>query len=414
MHPATKQYVDAVAQGLQTKPSVRLATTVNLDATYNNGSFGVNATLTGNVNGALSVDGVNPLVNDRVLVRLQTNALQNGDYVVQQTGNASTPFILRRVENVDQSSEVPGSYFYVFDGLTLKATGWVMTVTNPVTFAIGTDPIFINQFSGQGSIIAGNGLTISGNTIDINTANPGRIVVNADNIDLATTGVVAGTYTRLTVDGFGRATSGSNPTTLAGYGISDGQPLNANLTSLSGVTTTGLIVRDATNNFVSKEIVVSGIGISITNGGGINAGNITLTSNATNLNTPSTVVARDASGNFSANTVTAALDGNATTATTLQTNRSFAITGAVTATAVNFNGSANVTFDTTMSTTGVAAGSYTRVVVGTDGRVTAGTNPSTVADMGLTDAVTIAQLNARVIELERLVHEAYAYIVGRT
>ncbi|WP_206682074.1 hypothetical protein, partial [Escherichia coli] len=138
---------------------------------------------------------------------------------------------------MDESSEVPGSYFYVYDGATLKGTGWVLTVDNPVTFTIGTDNIYVNQFSGQGSLIAGNGLTITGNTIDINTANPGRIVVNPDNIDLAPTGVTPGTYTKVTVDGFGRVLSATTPNTLAGYGITDAQPLNANLTSLSNVTT---------------------------------------------------------------------------------------------------------------------------------------------------------------------------------
>ncbi len=63
---------------------------------------------------------------------------------------------------------------------------------------------------------------------------------------------------------------------------------------------------------------------------------------ATNLNTASAIVARDASGNFSAGTITAALSGNASTATTLQTARTIAISGDVTGTATSFNGSANI------------------------------------------------------------------------
>jgi hypothetical protein len=213
MHPATKQYVDAVAQGLVTKPSVRFATTQPLNAVYNNGTFGVNSTLTGAVNGTLSVDGFVPVVGDRILVKDQTNKAHNGDYVVQQLGDASTPFIMKRIETIDESDEVPGSYFYVYDGATLKGTGWVFTVINPITFSIGTDDIAVNQFSGQGSLIAGNGLTINGNTIDINAANPTRIVVNADTIDLATTGVAPSTYTKVEVDGYGRVTTGTNPST---------------------------------------------------------------------------------------------------------------------------------------------------------------------------------------------------------
>lgn len=63
---------------------------------------------------------------------------------------------------------------------------------------------------------------------------------------------------------------------------------------------------------------------------------------ASSTNTASTIVARDSSGNFSAGTVTASLSGNATTATTLQTTRTIAISGGATGTATNFNGGANI------------------------------------------------------------------------
>ena len=62
-------------------------------------------------------------------------------------------------------------------------------------------------------------ITINGNTIDINTANPTRIVVNADTIDLATTGVAPGSYTKVEVDGYGRVTGGVTPTKIADLGI---------------------------------------------------------------------------------------------------------------------------------------------------------------------------------------------------
>jgi len=413
MHPTTKQYVDAVAQGLSTKPSVRLATTTNLAATYNNGTFGVSATLTGASNGALLVDGMTPLVGDRILVRLQTAALQNGDYSVQQIGNAGSPFILRRVATVDESAEVSGSYFYVFDGLTLKGTGWVMTVANPVTFAIGTDGININQFSGQGSILAGNGLTLTGNTVDINTANPTRIVVNADSIDLATTGVIPGSYTRVTADGYGRITTGSNPNTIVGYGIVDAQPLNANLTSLSGVSTTGIVVRDTGNNLVTKSIIVSGIGITITNSDGAAAGNISITSNATNNPTANTLVSRDSSGNFSANVITSNLTGNASTATALQTTRQFSVSGDASAPAVNFDGTTNVNLVTTLANTGVVAGTYTRTAVDAKGRVTAGSNPTAIADIGITNVYTKTETDVLIAELRAHIHELHLYIMSR-
>ena len=413
MHPATKQYVDAIAQGLQTKPAVRLATTVNIAATYANGTSGVDSTLTGTVNGALVVDGITPNVGDRILFRAQTTALQNGDYFVQQVGSATTPFIVKRAITLDQSGEVPGSYFYVFDGATLKGTGWVSSVVNPSTFTIGTDAITINQFSGQGTLTAGNGLTLTGNTFAVGTVSAARIVVNADSIDLATTGVTAATYTKVTVDAYGRVTAGSSPTTIAGYGITDAQGLNANLTGLSGISTAGIIVRDSTNVMTAKSLAVSGVGLSISNANGGATGNITITSNATNAATASTVVARDASGNFSANTITAALSGNATTATTLQTTRSFAATGDVTAAAVNFNGSANVSLTTVLANSGVTAGTYTKVTVDAKGRVTAGSSPTTLAGVGITDGVTITTLNQKVADLEKAYNELYTYIMSR-
>ena len=413
MHPATKQYVDAIAQGLSIKTSVRVATTAPLTAVYNNGTFGVNSTLTGSVNGALVIDGVAPAVNDRILVKEQTVKAENGDYTVQQVGDAGTPYILKRIPTIDESSEVPGSYFYVYDGLTLKATGWVLTVSNPVTFSIGTDDINVNQFFGQGNLIAGNGATITGNTIDINTANPARIVVNADNIDLATTGVTPGSYTKVVVDGYGRATSGSNPNTLAGYGITDGQPLNANLTSLSGVTTVGVVVRDSTNTVVTKGLEVTGTGLGISNSDASNTGNIVISSNATSDATAGTVVSRDSSGNFKAGVITADLSGNATTSTTLATPRDIVVTGDITTPVVSFNGGANVTLTATLADSGVAAGQYTKLTVNGKGLVTAGETPTTAAGLGLGDVYTKAEVDALVTDLRKQLSELHLYILSR-
>lgn len=78
---------------------------------------------------------------------------------------------------------------------------------------------------------------------------------------------------------------------------------------------------------------------------------------ATNLNTSSTIVKRDASGNFSAGTITAALSGNATTATTWQTARTLGVSGDATGT-VSVNGSADANIPLTLASSGVSAGSY--------------------------------------------------------
>lgn len=412
MHPATRQYVDAVAQGLSVKPSVRLASTENVPGVYNNGTYGVNATLTGASNGLLSVDGMAVNVGDRVLLRLQSSALQNGDYVVQQVGNSTSPFILKRVQTADESREIPSAFFYVHDGATLKGTGWTFIVNDPVTFAIGTDDIQVNQFSGQGSLIAGNGLTLNGNTLAVVAADPTRITVTADAVDLTPSGVTPGLYTKVQVDGYGRVITATNPTTLAGYGINDAQPLNQTLTNLAGLATKGIVVLDAAGQAQTRAVEVTGTGLSVSNADG-GTGNITITSNATSAATAGTVVARDASGNFSANTITAALVGNASSATVLKDSRTFSITGDTTAATAAFNGSDNVVLNTTLSDTGVTAGAYTKVTVDQKGRITLGENPTTVVGYGIIDAATIDYVNQKFDELKAQVDALHMYVMSR-
>jgi hypothetical protein len=94
--------------------------------------------------------------------------------------------------------------------------------------------VTFEQFSGAGQIQAGTGMTKTGNTLNVNTASSSRIVVGADEIDLATTGVSAGTFRSVTVDQWGRVTTGTNPTTLAGYGITDAYTTTATDTLLAG------------------------------------------------------------------------------------------------------------------------------------------------------------------------------------
>jgi hypothetical protein len=156
-------------------------------------------------------------------------------------------------------------------------------------------------------------------------------------LTLANTGVSAGTYKSVTVDTKGRVTAATNPTTIAGYGITDAQPLDSDLTAIAAIATNGIISRTGSGTAAARSVVSSGIGISITNGDGV-AGDITVVSNATPSNAANTIVSRNASGNFTAGTITASLSGNASTATALQTART--ING------VSFDGTANISFST--------------------------------------------------------------------
>ena len=167
---ANKAYVDQVAQGLDTKPSCRLATTVNLASTYNNGTAGVGATLTASSNGALSVDGVTPSVADRILVKDQTTAAENGIYVVTTVGTGSTAFVLTRATPEDQPSELSGGAFvFVEEGSIGSNNGYTFTHTGQPTF--GTTDLDVAQFSGAGQIIAGAALSKDCNTMDVEVDN---------------------------------------------------------------------------------------------------------------------------------------------------------------------------------------------------------------------------------------------------
>lgn len=165
---ATKNYVDTTAQGLSAKDSVAAATTAALPAnTYANGSSGVGATLTASANGALAVDGYTVQANDRLLVQNEATASHNGLYTVTATGGASAAYVLTRASDFNQSAEVAGAYVFVENGTTNADAGFVCTTTGTVTF--GTTNIAFTQFSGAGEIIAGTGLSKSGNTISLST-----------------------------------------------------------------------------------------------------------------------------------------------------------------------------------------------------------------------------------------------------
>jgi hypothetical protein len=158
---ANKQYVDDVAQGLNIHAASYAATTANLNATYSNGTSGVGATLTNaGTQAAFATDGTTPSLNDRILVRLQTNTAQNGIYTLTTVGSGSTNWVLTRATDFDTPTEIAGGDFtFVDNGTTLANTGWV-NVDEVNT--VGTDPIVFQQFSGAGTYTASNGVVLNG------------------------------------------------------------------------------------------------------------------------------------------------------------------------------------------------------------------------------------------------------------
>jgi len=213
-HAATKAYVDAARSGLDVKQSVRAATTaaVLLASGLENGD---------------AIDGVTLATGDRVLVKNQGTASENGIYVVQASGAAV------RATDFDGTGEVSGGAFtFVEEGTVNADSGWVVTSNGAIT--VGTDAIAWVQFSGAGQITAGNGLTKSGNTIDaVGTA--GRISVSSDAIDIDSGYIGQNTITTL-----GTITNGTwNGTDIAvadgGTGGSTAATARANL----GIETPG-------------------------------------------------------------------------------------------------------------------------------------------------------------------------------
>lgn len=248
--------VDAARSGLDVKASVRVATTAagTLSTSYAN---------------AQVVDGVTLATGNRILIKNQAAGAENGIYTVNASGAPT------RATDADANEEVtPGLFTFVEEGTVNADSGWVLS--NNDTITLGTTALTFAQFSGAGAVDAGAGLTKTGATLDIGTASTARILVNADNIDLATvtqsdTSGTAGInfVQSIAKDTYGRVTgrvvadvragttaqtgilqlsdaTNSTSTTLAAtanavktaYDLATGrQPGDATLTALAGVTT---------------------------------------------------------------------------------------------------------------------------------------------------------------------------------
>lgn len=183
---ATKQYVDSMKTGLGFKQAVRVATIAPLPTNTLNTGTGV---LTASVNGSLNsvgIDGITDLaVSDRVLVKNEsgdTADVKNGIYVVTDLGSSTTKWVLTRANDADQTGELTaGSFVFVQGGDTNTDTSFVLSTDGDIT--INTTPIQFTQFSGAGQITAGDGMTKSGNVLNVGgTTN--RIAVTADAVDI--------------------------------------------------------------------------------------------------------------------------------------------------------------------------------------------------------------------------------------
>lgn len=130
-------------------PPCLVASTANLTATYANGTSGVGATLTNSsTQAALIIDGVTLAVGNRVLVKDQATALQNGIYTVTNIGSVSTNWVLTRATDFDSPSQMTrGKTIDVISGTVNAVTSWMLTST---VATVGSDSITFAKLAQSG------------------------------------------------------------------------------------------------------------------------------------------------------------------------------------------------------------------------------------------------------------------------
>jgi hypothetical protein len=209
---ASKQYVDGVSQGLDIKDSVVAATTANI-------------TIATALNNGDTLDGVSLSTNDRVLVKDQSSASENGIYIV-----GSSP---ARADDLAAGADAAGMFTFVEQGTVNADNGFVCT-SNKGSAVVGTNNLAFAQFSGAGSVTAGDGLDKSGNTLSLDLKSNGGLVIESTELALkldasSITGTLA------ISDGGTGATTASAARTALGLAIGTNvQAFDADLDTLSG------------------------------------------------------------------------------------------------------------------------------------------------------------------------------------
>jgi len=233
---ATKNYVDSVAQGLVVKEAVEAASTANV-------------TISGP---GTAIDGYTLATGDRVLLKNQTTASENGIYIFNGSASAMT----RAPDAATNADIVSGMFTFVENGTANATTSWILTTPDPIT--VGTTALTFAQFSGAGTYTAGAGLTLSGTTFAVG-AGPG-ITVNASTVQISasysgqtsitTLGTITGGVWNATT--IGVAYGGTGATTASGARVNLGATGKFSA-SIGDGTTTSFVVN---HNLNTQDIVV--------------------------------------------------------------------------------------------------------------------------------------------------------------
>jgi hypothetical protein len=307
-------------------------------------------------------------------------------------GNADTASKWLTARTITLAGDVAGSVS--IDG-TANVT--ITTTVQANSVALGTDTT--GNYAGSVAV-SGNGLTLTG------TAGEGTdYTINSNATSLATGATIAyrdssGNFSANTITAAlaGNATTATTletgrTITLAGdvagsVSFNGGSDVTITTTVQANSVALGT---DTTGNYAAT-VAVAGNGLTLSGTAGEGTA-YTVNSNATAAATASTLVFRDAASNFSANTITAALAGNATTATTLQTGRTITLAGDV-AGSVSFNGSANVSITTTIQANSVALGTDTTGNYAADVSVTSDTGLAITGSAGEGTSFVLSGISA--------------------
>jgi len=358
-----KQYADLVAAGLKFHAACNYATTTNLASTYNNGTAGVGATLTGTV-ATLSVDGGTPPVGNRVLVHNQSNAAENGVYTVTTTGTTAS-WVLTRATDYNSAGPLPdqidqGDFIFIISGDKYGSSSWVQQT--PLPIVVGTTDIIFVQFSSLTTYLAGTGLTLTGQTFSITN-----------------TGVTAGSYGApsqvglFTVNAQGQITSASSQTIqLDASAITTGAlSVARGGTGLQSFTAGNLLYATGTTTLAGLPIGTTGQVLTMSGGlprwenstGGVtsfNAGTTgLLPTGATQGAITLTGTLNIASGGTGATTATTARTNLGLGTMSIQDANAVAIVGgAINGTVIGATAPAAITGTTFASLSGMTAGPY--------------------------------------------------------
>jgi hypothetical protein len=403
-----KAYVDGlVTSGIHFHEPVLVEEDIALVAVYaqpNGASNGVGATLTNNAaNAALVVDGVSVSNTARILVFAQSNAVQNGVYTVTNPGNASAQWVLTRATDADTfgltSSDNlgEGSTFFVSSGDT--GAGRTYTCNTPGTITFGTTDITFAQVSTSQIYSAGTGLNLSNLVFSISNTT----------VTAATYGD-SGNVAQVTVNAQGQLTNAAN-VAINASSITTGTLPNAQTTASSSNGANTIVLRDSTGSFTANTITatdvnstnvtattgsftnLSGNAATVTN---INASNITsgtISNDRTTGNTAnsaSTIVLRDASGNFGSNVISASLfsgDGSAINSINASNISSGTIANARTS-AASANGASTIVLRD--GSGGFGAGDITSLSISGNGVALTAINASNIASGTIANARTSA------------------------